>query len=155
VEVVMKKLILMVGILGGLAFLMAVLSWAQQQVPPAVPKASRLYNPQAAETLAGRVAALNRIASKKAGKPDRVTMVLQTDRGAVKVHLGPADYLNQQALQLAVGDQVEVKGVKVNRPKVNIFIAGEVRKGDQVLKLRDDATGRPLWFKGKKPNGAS
>lgn len=151
----MKKLILVAGILGGLAFLMAVLSWAQQQVPPAVPKASRLYNPQAAETLAGRVAALNRIASKKAGKPDRVTMVLQTDRGAVKVHLGPADYLNQQALQLAVGDQVEVKGVKVNRPKVNIFIAGEVRKGDQVLKLRDDATGRPLWFKGKKPNGAS
>jgi hypothetical protein len=155
VEVVMKKLILVAGILGGLAFLMAVLSWAQPQVPPAVPKASRLYNPQAAETLAGRVAALNRIASKKAGKPDRVTMVLQTDRGAVKVHLGPADYLNQQALQLAVGDQVEVKGVKVNRPKVNIFIAGEVRKGDQVLKLRDDATGRPLWFKGKKPNGAS
>jgi hypothetical protein len=149
VEVVMKKLILMAGILGALAFLMAALSWAQQQVPPAAPKASRLYNPQAVETVAGKVAALNRIASKRAGKPDRVTMVLQTDRGDVKVHLGPTDYLGQQALQLAVGDQVEVKGVKLNRPRVNIFIAGEVRKGDQVLKLRDDATGRALWLKAR------
>jgi hypothetical protein len=104
--------------------------------------------------LVGKVAALNRIASKRAGKPDRVTMVLQTDRGDVKVHLGPTDYLGQQALQLAVGDQVEVKGVKLNRPKVNMFIAGEVRKGDQVLKLRDDATGRALWLKGKMGAGA-
>ena len=53
-----KKLILMVGALGALAFLMAVLSWAQTQVPPAAPKASRLYNPQAAETLVGKVTAL-------------------------------------------------------------------------------------------------
>jgi hypothetical protein len=151
----MKKLSLMAGILGALAFLMVPPSWAQPQAPPAAPKASKLYNPQAVEILAGKVAALNRRASKQAGKPERVTMVLQTDHGAVKVHLGPAAYLDQQALKLAVGDQVEIKGVKVNRPKVTILIAGEVRKGDQVLKLRDDATGRPLWFKGKKSNGGA
>jgi hypothetical protein len=155
VEVVMKKLILVAGILGVLAFLLAALSGAQQQVPPAAPKAARLYNPQAVETLTGKVAAVKRIAPKKAGKPERVTMVLQTDHGGVKVHLGPAAYLDQQALKLAAGDQVAVKGVKVSRPKVTIFIAGEVRKGDQVLKLRDEATGRPLWFKGKKGNGAA
>ena len=34
----------------------------------------------------------------------------------------------------------------------NAFIAGEVRKGDQILKLRDDATGRPLWAKGRGRN---
>ena len=92
--------------------------------------------------------AVKRLAAKKAGKPERVTMVLQTDQGAVKVHLGPADYYDQQALKLAPGDQVEVKGVKITRPKGSIFSAGEVRKGDQVLKLRDDATGLPLWPKG-------
>ena len=97
--------------------------------------------------------AINRQAAKKAGRPERVNLVLQTDQGAIKVHLGPADYLDQQALKLAVGDQVEVKGVKVSRTKATIFIAGEVRKGDQVLKLRDDATGRPLGTKGKKRNG--
>ena len=172
----MKKLSLMAGILGVLAFLMVPPSWAQQQVPPAAPeqqaptaapvapaapaipaapKASKLYNPQAVETLTGKVAAVNRIGSKRAGKPGRVTMVLQTDHGAVKVHLGPADYLDQQALKLAAGDQVEVKGVKLSRLKAPTFIAGEVRKGDQVLKLRDDATGRPLWLQGKKGNGGT
>ena len=157
----MKKLSLMAGILGVLVFLMAPPSWAQQQVPPAAPaipaapKASKLYNPQAVETLTGSVAAVNRHASKRTGKPDRVAMVLQTNQGAVKVHLGPADYLDQQALKPAVGDQVEVKGMRVNRPRVSIFIAGEVRKGDQVLKLRDEATGRPLWLKGQKRNGGT
>jgi len=89
----MKKLSLMAGILGVLAFLMAPPSWAQQQVPPAAPKASKLYNPQVVEPLTGKVAAVNRHAAKKAGRPDRVTMVLQTNQGAVKVHLGPAGYL--------------------------------------------------------------
>jgi hypothetical protein len=157
----MKKLSLMASILGVLAFLMAPSSWAQQQVPPAAPaipaapKASKLYNPQAVETLAGSVAAVNRHASKRTGKPDRVAMVLQTNQGAVNVHLGPADYLDQQAVKPAVGDRVQVKGVKVSRLKAPTFIAGEVRKGDQVLKLRNDATGRPLWFKGRMGNGGA
>jgi hypothetical protein len=163
----MKKLSLLAGILGVLAFLMVPPSGAQQQAPqpppaaptapaiPAAPKATKLYNPQAVVTLAGKVVAVNRHAPKKAGKPERVTMVLQTDQGAVKVQLGPAAYFDQQALKLAPGDQVEVKGMRVNRPKASIFIAGEVRKGDQVLKLRDDATGRPLWLKGKKGNGGT
>ena len=103
----MKKLSLMAGILGVLAFLMGPPSWAQQQAPPAAPaipaapKASKLYNPQAAETLVGKVTAVNRHAAKMAGRPERVTMVLQTNQGPVKVNLGPADYLDQQALKLA------------------------------------------------------
>jgi hypothetical protein len=163
----MKKLSLMAGMLGVLAFLTALPIGAQLQAPPAPPavpavpavpaspKAAKLYNPQTLVTLAGQVTAVNRRAAKKAGRPERVTMVLQTDQGAIKVHLGPADYLDQQALKLATGDQVEVKGVKVNRAKAATFIAGEVRKGDQVLKLRDEATGRPLWLKGKTRNGGT
>jgi hypothetical protein len=163
----MKKLSLMAGILGVLALLMASPSVAQEQVPPtapaapaapaipAAPTAPRVYNPRAVVTVTGKVVSVNRRAAKKAGKSPRVTMVLQTDQGAVKVHLGPADYIDQQALKLAPGDRVEVKGVKVNAPKASSFIAGEVRKGDQVLKLRDDATGRPLWFKGNGSDGGT
>jgi hypothetical protein len=163
----MKKLSLMAGILGVLALLAAPPTRAQQQAPPAAPappagpaipaapKTAKFYNPQAAVTLTGKVEAINRRAAKKAGKPERVTLVLQTDQGAVKVHLGPADYFDQQALKLAPGDQVEVKAVKVDRAKTPTFTGGEVKKGDQVLKLRDDATGRPLWFKGKKGSGGS
>jgi hypothetical protein len=151
----MRKLCLMAGILGVLALLTAAPSRAQQQVAPIAPKASRLYNPQAVETLTGTVVAVNRHASRRAGRPDRVSLVLQTNQGAITVHLGPADYLGQQGVKLAVGDQVEVRGVKVSRLKKPTVIAGEVKKGDQVVRLRDDATGRPLWFKGRRRNGAT
>ena len=159
----MKKLSLMAGILGVLAFLMAPPSWAQQSGPgpPGGPgNPGRPAGPQALQSPGrgdsnGESGGGEPPCLQEGGKPDRVAMVLQTNQGAVKVHLGPADYLDQQALKLAVGDQVEVKGVKVSRLKAPTFIAGEVRKGDQVLKLRDDATGRPLWLKGKKRNGAT
>jgi hypothetical protein len=164
----MKQLSLTAAILGMLAFLLASPAGAQQvppaaaetpappagPEPPGTPKESRLYNPQSVETIMGTVVAVNRLAARKAGRPARVTLMLQTAQGNVRVHLGPADYLDQQALKLAVGDQVEVKGVRLSRAKVTTFTAGEVRKGDQVLKLRDDATGRPLWFKGRNPGGA-
>ena len=32
-----------------------------------------------------------------------------------------------------------------------MLMAGEVKKGGQVMKLRDEATGKPLWATGKKP----
>jgi hypothetical protein len=151
-----KKLSLMVTITGLVTLLLAPQGWSQQQIPPVAPagtvtgKAPRHYNPQTVETLTGKVAAVNRIASRKPGRPDRVMMDLQTDKGTVKVHLGPANYLDKQAFKLASGDQVEVKGMQISRPKVTVFIAGEVQKGGQVLKLRDAATGRPLWATGRK-----
>jgi hypothetical protein len=152
-----KKLSMMVAALGVLACLTVPPAGAQQQTPPEQPaprQAAKLYNPQAVETLTGNVVAVNRINSKRPGRPARVMMVLQTAQGSVKVLLGPADYLDRQEVKLAPGDQVEVKGIRVTRPKATIFIAGAVNRGGQVLQLRDDATGRPLWSKGKNPGGA-
>ncbi|MHB9075504.1 MAG: DNA-binding protein [Desulfobaccales bacterium] len=146
----LKKLSLMVSLVGLIALLLAPQGWSQQQFPPATRNANRLYNPQAVETLAGNVVALNRIHAKRPGRPDRVTMVLQTGKETVKIHLGPADYLDRQALRLAPGDQVEVKGMRITRSKATLFIAGTVKRGDQILQLRDDATGRPLWAKGQR-----
>jgi hypothetical protein len=150
----LKKLSLMMSTAMLLALVLASPGWSQQQFPAAAPKAAGLYNPQAVETLAGNVVAVNQIKAKRPGRPERVMMDLKTEKGTIKVHLGPADFLDRQALKLAPGDQVEVKGMRVTRPQVTIFIAGEVKKGGQVLKLRDDATGRPLWAKGKKRNFA-
>jgi hypothetical protein len=148
----LKKLSLMVSLVGLIALLLAPQGWSQQQFPPAARNASRLYNPQAVETLVGNVVALNRVHAKRPGRPDRVTMVLQTDKETIKIHMGPADYLDRQALRLAPGDQVEVKGMRITRSKGTLFIAGAVKKGDQILQLRDDATGRPLWAKSQRRN---
>jgi hypothetical protein len=139
---------------------MALASWAQQEVPPpapgqevsppaapVAPKAARVHQ---VEALTGKVVAVNRHTPKKAGKPERVILVLQTDQGAVKVLLGPAKYYDQQALKLAPGDQVEVKGVKFSRAKTPTLKAREVKKGDQVWILKNNATGRP---KGQRHSG--
>lgn len=149
-----KKLSLMMSTAGLLALVLTSPGWSQQQVPPAAPKAARLYNPQSVQTLAGTVVAVNRMPAKRPGHPDRMVMDLKTDQGTVKVFLAPADYLDRQALKLAPGDQVEVKGIRVNRPKLTVFVAGTVTKGGQVLQLRDDTTGRPLWARGKKGSPA-
>jgi hypothetical protein len=45
---------------------------------------------------------------------------------------------------------VEVKGMRITRSKATFFIAGSVKRGDQILQLRDDATGRPLWAKSQR-----
>ena len=150
-----KKLILMVCVVGLLAVLMAPQNYAQQQLPPVAPeKPARLYNPQAVETLAGTVAAVNTITPKRPGRPAQVTMLLNTGQGAIKVLLGPVDYLNRQALKLAVGDRVEVRGVRITRPRVTVFMAGSVTRDGQVLPLRDEATGRPLWAAARPGYGA-
>jgi hypothetical protein len=146
----LKKLSLMVSTVGLLALILASQGFSQQQFPAAGSKASRLYNPQAVETLAGTVLAVNHMHARRPGRPDRVLMDLKTDQGIVRVHLGPANFLDNQALKLIPGDQVEVKGIRVNRPKLTIFIAGAVIRGGQVMQLRDDTTGRPLWARGKK-----
>ena len=150
-----KRLILMVSMVGLLALLVAPHDWAQQQIPPAAPgstgdRAARLYNPEAVETLVGQVVAVNRHNPRKTGRPARVNLVLQTAQGTVKVHLGPADYLDRQAVKLAAGDQVEVKGVRVKRPRGTWFMAGSVTKDGRILQLRDEATGRPLWPRSRR-----
>lgn len=155
-----KRLILMVSMVGLLALLVAPYDWAQQQIPPAAPGpagggAARLYNPQAVETLVGQVVAVKRHTPKRPGRPARASLVLQTAQGTVKVYLGPADYLDRQAVKLAAGDQVEVRGVRVNRPRATWFMAGSVTKDGQVLQLRDEATGRPLWARSRRQSRAS
>lgn len=156
-----KKLSIIVGVLGTLAFLAAPPSWAQQSAsPPAPPavsgkhafgKRAWRYNPQAVETLRGKVVSLTRHTPRRPGRHAWVAMMLQTDKGNVRVALGPADYLDQQSLKLAAGDQVKVKGVQVTHHNRTRFIAGEVKKDGQVLKLRDGTTGRPLWATGRRP----
>jgi hypothetical protein len=140
-----KKWSRMAVVLGVLALLTAPANWAQAQVPQAARPGARFYNPQAVETLAGKVVTVNRRAPRRPGRPAMVSLVLQTGQGKVMVHLGPADYMDSQAVKLAAGDLVEVKGVRFTRGNRIGLIAGEVQKGDQVLLLRDGATGQPLW----------
>lgn len=72
------------------------------------------------------------------------TALLKTRDGSVTVLLGPVWYMRQQQFPLNVGDTWEVAGFKTTMDGKPALAAREVKKGAQVLKLRDER-GQPLW----------
>jgi hypothetical protein len=60
------------------------------------------------------------------------------------VRLGPDFYVDEQAVKLATGDRVIVKGYEVELDGERVLVAAEVRRGDAVLALRGE-DGIPLW----------
>lgn len=148
----MKKLYVIVGVLGLCAFILGAQAEAQMQpVPPPI-SGNRMakggggarYNPATVVTVSGTVAAVNRSTPKRANVQPNVRLTLQTPQGPINVQLGPAAYVEQQPVWIAPGDLVEVTGSQVTKGRRSRIIAGQVRKGNQVLQLRDE-TGRPLW----------
>ena len=69
---------------------------------------------------------------------------LKSEKEIIPVHLGPSWYMEKQAVTIAAGDKVEVTGSRIMYRGKPTIIAAEVKKGDQVLKLRD-ASGVPAW----------
>jgi hypothetical protein len=104
---------------------------------------SKMYDPKSVETVSGEVQKVEAITPRK-GMSYGVHMSVKTDKETVSVHLGPAWYIENQDIKLEPKDKVEVRGSKITFDGKPALIAAEVKKGDQVLKLRDDS-GVPVW----------
>lgn len=102
-----------------------------------------MYNPQAVETLKGEVEQVERFTGGK-GMSSGVRLLVKAGAETVLVMLGPWWYLEKQTVRIKVKDQVEITGSRGRVWGQAAFIAGEVKKGRQVLRLRD-AQGVPLW----------
>lgn len=103
----------------------------------------RMYNPATVGTVAGTIESIDRITPVRGMAPG-VHVTLETEKGPVSVHLGPEWYVERLDAKLAEGDSVEVKGSRVTYDGKPAVIAAEVKKGDNVLKLRD-GNGFPAW----------
>jgi len=103
----------------------------------------RIYNPQTVETVSGDVMSVETTTYGRRGYQG-VHFTLKTGKETIPVHLGPAWYMDQQAVKVAQGDKVEVTGSRVDFQGKPAIIAAEVKKDGQVLKLRDTA-GIPAW----------
>jgi len=104
---------------------------------------ARLYNPQTVEVLNGQVVKVEKVTPKRKGAQEFKGFMLQTEKENILVFLGPSRFIDKMPYQPAVGDPVSVKGSRVTFRGRPLIIAAEVRKGAQVMQLRDDA-GRPL-----------
>ena len=103
----------------------------------------RMYNPQTVETISGEVVSVDMITPMK-GMYYGVHLVLKTDKETISVHLGPGWYVENQDAKLAAKDKIEVKGSRVTFEGKPAVIAAEIKKGDDVLMLRD-TNGFPVW----------
>ncbi len=109
------------------------------------------YDPTQAESVRGQVIAVKDFESRN-GKMTGVGLELQTDSEPLLVYLGPHIYVDLQNVRINEGDSVEVVGVRILLDGRPALLAGQVRKGDEVLRLRDDK-GVPLWT-GKRQGGS-
>jgi len=148
----MKKFSLVIAIAFGAILLASISSYAQRG-PGMMWRGSggwgpgtqynRMYDPKAMETISGEVIGVDRITPAK-GMSGGVHMNVKTDKETISVHLGPSWYLENQDVKIEAKDKVEVKGSRISFGGKPALIAAEEKKGDEVLKLRDDA-GFPVW----------
>jgi hypothetical protein len=102
-----------------------------------------IFNPKTVETISGEVIRVGRIVPFK-GMSRGVHLLLRTDKESISVHLGPTRFIENQDIKVEPGDKIIVKGSRVTFRGKPIIIATELKKGDVVLKLRDE-NGLPLW----------
>ena len=103
----------------------------------------RLYNPATVETISGEVIAVDKITPMK-GMGSGIHLQLKANNETISIHLGPAWYIERLDARIEKGDLIEVRGSRVTVAGKPAIIAAEVKKGDALLKLRDDG-GVPVW----------
>jgi hypothetical protein len=79
-----------------------------------------------------------------------VHLIVKTDKEPLSVHLGPTWYIQRQDIKIMPGDKVEITGSKINFQGQPAIIATEVKKGTEILKLRDQ-NGFPVWSGWRRP----
>ncbi|MEM3432823.1 MAG: hypothetical protein QXP27_01470 [Candidatus Methanomethyliaceae archaeon] len=147
----MKKLFVLIGIISLIVFGLTAESYAQKGAfkwkgsggwGPGTPY-NKMYDPSKVETLSGTVENITLLVPMK-GMYSGVAVTLKTDKETIPVHLGPEWYISRLDMKFEKGDTIEVKGARATFAGKPAIIAKEVKKGDNVLVLRDDA-GIPVW----------
>ncbi len=104
---------------------------------------SKMYDPKTVETISGTVDKVEKITPNK-GMSYGVHLLVKTDKETIDVHVGPGWYLENQDVMVVKGDKIEIKGSRVNFRGKPAIIAAEIKKGNEVLQLRDES-GYPAW----------
>jgi hypothetical protein len=96
----------------------------------------RNYNPATETTLTGTVETVNNVPSSGRGGGG-LHLILAVPTGSIEVHVGPASFVSSKSVTFTKGDALTVVGSKVTMAGQEVVIAREIKKGDQVLTLRD------------------
>jgi hypothetical protein len=147
---------LLVAMLLGHALLIPPIVWAQHGPGMHAARPGATYDPKSELTFKGAVTEvktgrsvlywitqIHTMGLGQRGRRDQQLLV-KTDTGTVRVHLGPSGFLSEQKVDIRKGDAVEVTGSLVTIGDSHAVLAREIKKGDTAWNFRD-ATGQPLW----------
>ena len=141
-----------VSLLAVLGLLFTLAAYAAEETPAGPgPRAhyKQMYDPKTVETVSGEVVQVKTIPHRR-GTGSGVHLILKTAKEEIPVHLGPSFYLDKQDVKIAQNDKIEVKGSRVTtKGGKPVLLAAEVKKGDSLLKLRDE-NGVPAWSRKKE-----
>jgi len=104
---------------------------------------SRLFDPNTIDTIRCQVVRVDAITPMK-GMSYGVHLIVKRTRETLSVHLGPAWYVENQDIKIEPKDKIQVIGSRITFEGKPAMIAMEVRKGDEILRLRDK-NGFPYW----------
>lgn len=136
----LSRSLFLTGVAAALVFL--TISGAQSQTAGQM---KNVYNPTKLETIKGEVVKLD-LSRLRSGRGCGMDLTVLTEgKKTIDVRMGPAFYIEEQPIELRPKDKVEVTGSWITRHGMTHFVAGNVRKGNEVLKLRDEK-GHPLWL---------
>jgi hypothetical protein len=106
------------------------------------------YDPDTVTTLRGSVTAVTVVPSRR-GRSGGTHVTLESDGAVKEAHLGPTWFLEQEGVKLSKGDALELTGSVVDDDGASFLVAREIRKGAEVVRLRDER-GVPLWAAGPR-----
>jgi hypothetical protein len=129
------------------AILLPVAANAQQN-PPSLLSG---YSLAREVNLVGTVSSL--VEDSKTG-PLGTNVMVQTDSGLVEVHVGSANYLKLNHLELAAGDRVRIIGENFSSGANTVFLARVLQKGTVAVAVRSPK-GMPLWRNGTRLQATS
>lgn len=102
-----------------------------------------MYNLQTMESITGEVVSVEMITPLQV-LSSGVRLLLQTETEMLPIHLGMGWFIENQDLNIAPRDTIEITGSRINFDDKPAIIAAEVRKDNAVLTLRD-TSGFPVW----------
>jgi len=110
----------------------------------------KIFDSKTIKTISGQVIKVDQVPEPGLGMEMRLTVFIDK-KEVLPVYLGPAFYIvgSEQAKRFKIGDQVTVSGSQATRGGEPFMIAMTVKRGNEVLRLRDK-DGNPEWIGWKK-----
>ena len=146
----MKKVIIIIPVILMLMILLSDQSFAQRGMKwkggggwGLGTQYGKMYNPKTDETISGEVVSVDKFTPMK-GMSYGVHLIVKTDKETISIHLGPAWYIENQDVKIEPKDKIQVTGSRITFDGKPAIIAAEVKKGQEVLRLRDE-NGFPAW----------